>query len=407
MIFEITRDYSIIVPLMISNLMSYFISSRLQTESIYEALLHQDGIHLPSGAKARDALLMVGQAMRTTLEPLLATLRISDAAAMVNREAGAWPVVDQAGLRGMLSVEQMDRAIRDGRGEQTVGDLVAAPHPDRLDAHEFPHLHADHSLDIAMRRLAGTGLKVLPVVSRTNIRELKGAISMPDILAAYALGKVEEEAAPASPKGRPVALLAGVLTVLIALAAVGGLLSYYYRSERAGRAQHFYELGNQYLQKDRYDEAIQQYRDALSISHTNQYRLALALALVKAGQPNEAAIYLNDVLRGDPTNAPANLGMARVAALQDRVDEALGYYHHAIYGGWPVSAAERRVQTRIELIQARWARPAVASKRKAELLSVARSHPGRPFGEETGGAAGSGVWVTQGRGSLVSESDRA
>jgi CIC family chloride channel protein len=35
MIFEITRDYSIIVPLMISNLMSYFISSRLQEEPIY------------------------------------------------------------------------------------------------------------------------------------------------------------------------------------------------------------------------------------------------------------------------------------------------------------------------------------------------------------------------------------
>jgi CIC family chloride channel protein len=52
MIFEITRDYSIIVPLMISNLMSYFISSRLQEEPIYEALQHQDGIHLPAGRAA-------------------------------------------------------------------------------------------------------------------------------------------------------------------------------------------------------------------------------------------------------------------------------------------------------------------------------------------------------------------
>ena len=43
MIFEITRDYSIIVPLMIANMISYFISSRLQKEPIYEALMHQDG----------------------------------------------------------------------------------------------------------------------------------------------------------------------------------------------------------------------------------------------------------------------------------------------------------------------------------------------------------------------------
>src|SRR5204863_9546649 len=61
MIFEITRDYSIIVPLMISNLISYFISSRLQPEPIYEALQHQDGIHLPPGARAREVMLLVGQ----------------------------------------------------------------------------------------------------------------------------------------------------------------------------------------------------------------------------------------------------------------------------------------------------------------------------------------------------------
>ena len=115
------------------------------------------------------------------------------------------------------------------------------------------------------------------------------------------------------PKGKPVALLAGVLAVLIGLGVVGGLLSYYYRSERAGRAQHFYELGNQFVQKDLYDEAIEQYRDALSIPHSNQNRLALALALVKAGQPDEATIYLKDILRNDPTNGEANLGMARVA----------------------------------------------------------------------------------------------
>ena len=37
MIFEMTRDYSIIVPLMISNLIAFFISQRLQREPIYEA----------------------------------------------------------------------------------------------------------------------------------------------------------------------------------------------------------------------------------------------------------------------------------------------------------------------------------------------------------------------------------
>ena len=67
-----------------------------------------------------------------------------------------------------------------------------------------------------------------------------------------------------------------------------------------------------------------------------------ALALVKAGQGNEAAIYLKELLSSDPGSAPANLGMARVYAQEGHIDEALGYYHHAIYGAWPANAAERR-----------------------------------------------------------------
>lgn len=47
MIFEITRDYSIIVPLMVANLLSYLVSQRLQPQPVYEALLRQDGITLP------------------------------------------------------------------------------------------------------------------------------------------------------------------------------------------------------------------------------------------------------------------------------------------------------------------------------------------------------------------------
>src|SRR3974377_137984 len=56
MMFEITRDYAVIVPLMISNLVSYFISSRLQKEPIYEQLAEQDGIHLPHALPQRTSL---------------------------------------------------------------------------------------------------------------------------------------------------------------------------------------------------------------------------------------------------------------------------------------------------------------------------------------------------------------
>jgi CIC family chloride channel protein len=377
MIFEITRDYSIIVPLMISNLISYFISSRLQEEPIYEALLHQDGIHLPSGAAARRTLLMVGQGMRPAVSILSADLRVSEAAASVNREAAAWPVVDEGGLRGMLTAAELDQAIamKEDSGDETLDQLVPAPNPEKLDAEDFPHVHPDHTLDVAMRRLAETGMSVLPVVSRTNIREVKGTISMPDILAAYAMGKVPQSPAGSTQQvGKPVVLLAGVLAVLIGLAVLGGFLSYYYRAERAGRAQHFHEQGDKLMAKDLYEEAIGQYREALSMSHSSQDRLALALALVKAGQLNEAAIYLKELLSSDPSSAPANLGMARVYAQEGHIDEALGYYHHAIYGVWPANAAERRFQTRLELIHV-LGQAGRRQQAQAELLSMLATLP--------------------------------
>src|SRR5262249_7008014 len=82
MIFEITRDYSIIVPLMIANLISYFLSSNLQEEPIYEALQHQDGIHLPGATPTPEVLLTVANAFRGVETPFSSTDRIRKAAGL-------------------------------------------------------------------------------------------------------------------------------------------------------------------------------------------------------------------------------------------------------------------------------------------------------------------------------------
>src|SRR5579863_5767926 len=84
MIFEITRDYAVIVPLMISNLVSFFIASRFQKEPIYEVLAHQDGIHLPTAeSRAQEGRRRVQQAMRAAAETLDAGLSVQDAQARI------------------------------------------------------------------------------------------------------------------------------------------------------------------------------------------------------------------------------------------------------------------------------------------------------------------------------------
>jgi CIC family chloride channel protein len=47
MIFELTQDYHIMVPLMVANMLSYWISKRYQPVPLYNALLEQSGVRLP------------------------------------------------------------------------------------------------------------------------------------------------------------------------------------------------------------------------------------------------------------------------------------------------------------------------------------------------------------------------
>ena len=367
MIFEITRDYSIIVPLMIANLISYFISSRLQEEPIYEALLHQDGIHLPHGAKAREALLTVGHAYRSAAPSLHADDSIDRAMESIDKREGAWPVVDSGGLRGILTLGQLEAAIQEHRGGEALDTLLPP-------AGAFPHVHPDHPLHVAIQRLAQTGLPALPVVSRDNVRELKGVISLDDITGMYRAGN--PSAAPAEPdaKQAPAALLFGIAAVLAVLALVGAFLNYHFRTERFARAQQHFAEGNHLMSKDRFEEAIEQYRDALSTVRTASYREALAQALEDAGALQEAAVYYDEVLRERPDDGPANLGLARVDAALGQIDAALPHFQRAVYAQWPDRPRENRTAAHIAMVNA-LAKAGRADRARAEALALAADLP--------------------------------
>jgi CIC family chloride channel protein len=376
MIFEITRDYSIIVPLMISNLMAYYISSRLQEEPVYDALQHQDGIHLPSGARAREALLMVGNAYRPETQVLDAGETVHQAVASVDRERGAWPVVEAGKLRGMVALAVLDAAHEDGRWEARLRDLVPEPGPiEELTEERFPHVHADHPLEVAMRRLAASGFAALPVVSRADIRELKGTISLPDILAAYGVGKSEAPAAePGADEQRPTRLLARLTAVLVGLAIVVGCVNYFFGAERNARGERYFQAGKDLLAKDRVDEAIVQFRNAVSVSHSLPHRLALGLALQQAGQLNEASIFLDEVLRESPASGPANLGAARIDLALGNLDRAVLHFQRAASGIFPDHPDVHRFDARLELVEM-LAKNNRQVQAMAELASAAAATP--------------------------------
>src|ERR1035437_4255468 len=126
MIFEVTRDYTIIVPLMISNLIAFYISQKLQKEPIYEALARQDGLHLPrSSSRTHSAVPLVSSAAREVPESLTPEMKISDAAERVKDSAlESWPVADELGLVGMVRTRHIAHALDQGKLEMTIERLM-------------------------------------------------------------------------------------------------------------------------------------------------------------------------------------------------------------------------------------------------------------------------------------------
>jgi CIC family chloride channel protein len=365
MIFEITRDYTIIVPLMIANLVSYFISSRLQEESIYEALLHQDGIRLPGGARARETLMTVANAFRPEEQALPASELAARATAEVDWGRGAWPVENESGLCGMVTAAQLDEAV----GSEPLAALVPDPGPaEELTEEKFPHVHSDQPLEVALQRLAQSGLPVLPVVSRTNIRELKGTVSLRDVMGAYALGRPAPLPSPGARRTRHRGF-AGTLVVLSALVLLAGWLQFVFRAERADRGGRYAAEGYRLMGTARYDEAADQFRKAVSITHSAGDRLALGTALLDGDHLVEAAIYLNGALEANPHSGPANLAMAHLAAREGWIGEAVTYYQHAIYGAWPGGGPEGAWKARMELADALGG-AGMKEQARAELLSA-------------------------------------
>ncbi|MCU1240940.1 MAG: Cl-channel, voltage gated [Candidatus Acidoferrum typicum] len=179
MIFEITRDYAVIVPLMISNLVSFFISSRLQPQPIYEVLAYQDGIHLPTAeSRISSGQRRVFQAMRPATEILRVEMTMQDACEKARASAlNALPVSNEKGIAGIVTLAALEKAVADGLSGATLTDLIAGQ--------EFPHLHSDQSLTVALERMGAAGLDELPVVSRADVHKLEGIVALQDVLKLY------------------------------------------------------------------------------------------------------------------------------------------------------------------------------------------------------------------------------
>ncbi len=192
MIFEMTRDYSIIVPLMISNLISFMISRHFQPDPIYEALALQEGVYLPTGESRQELAGEVVSAVMLPLSedvPLLTNNATVDEvkAFLDKRQCNSWPVgvgnfvtalINRRDLEGTGAKSRTYHDLIDESSPMTLRELID---PDAT----YPYIHPDHPVAYALEKMRENGADVLPVVSRAGIHEILGVIGLKEILESY------------------------------------------------------------------------------------------------------------------------------------------------------------------------------------------------------------------------------
>jgi tetratricopeptide (TPR) repeat protein len=143
-----------------------------------------------------------------------------------------------------------------------------------------------------------------------------------------------------------------VAAIAIGLFAIDRALASIEQTEILREAESRYRHGMQLLGGGDKRGAITELQRAHGLVRNNrEYTLGLIEALLENGSRQEAESRLREVLRDDSNNGRANLLFARLLAAEAKTDEAIAFYHRAIYGTWPSNVDPHRADARIELAE--------------------------------------------------------
>jgi len=203
LVFEMTNDYALVLPLMLATVISFLVARRLEPDSLYSGWLRRRGERIEHG----------------TDESALASLRVRDAfnqrARLVDEheEIGSlldhlgrddqlvFPVVGaEGGLIGVIDLADLGRVAKDYGNLASIVLAIDLAHPTET-------VTPNESLLDATRRMGVRGVTALPVLDRANGRVI-GTLSRHHVLAAYeraSVGSPSHDVAEATNSGNSVA----------------------------------------------------------------------------------------------------------------------------------------------------------------------------------------------------------
>lgn len=197
LVFEITGDYAIVLPLMLTAGVAHVVSRRLQRDSLYAVWLRRRGEDLSGG---RDATVLASMRVSDAYDPDPQVIGEAATVAQLleHLKPGAhthFPVVDRdLHLVGMVGVSELGRLARDEAHLAPI--LLAADVADPVDP-----VHTDDTLLDALRRMGARGVSALPVTDRDTGR-LAGVLDRGHLLAAYERALAGGQPAAPKPRGR-------------------------------------------------------------------------------------------------------------------------------------------------------------------------------------------------------------
>ncbi|HWQ28544.1 MAG TPA: chloride channel protein [Dehalococcoidia bacterium] len=208
-IFEITRDYRLIAPLMLAVAIATVVAQVINRETIYTIKLIRRGIDIQ---RERTGYLLDGVALGELLRPaptVEPTVTVRELVELFSESDDTLAVVhDERGrLLGLVDAATVQQRLAVGETEVTAGELASR---------DFPRLHPDHTIHDALARSETADADAFAIVSRSDPQRVLGIVTRRDMLRMYArLARREDER---SRRTHLAPLLSGSDTVLITYA---------------------------------------------------------------------------------------------------------------------------------------------------------------------------------------------
>ena len=188
-VFEMSNDYSLILPLMVSGVVATVVAAIICPESIYTIKLAKRGIRFSQG---RDLDIMQGVNVSEVMnkKPIKFDVNLPFTtlyATFQETRFHGFPVVhDQNRLYGIVTLTDMTRLLS---GNHKISELAIKDVATTDVITVFP----DEPVWAAIKKMAPRGLARLPVVSREDGQTLMGLISRSDIIRAYDVGIMRKQ----------------------------------------------------------------------------------------------------------------------------------------------------------------------------------------------------------------------